>query len=172
MYQGAAYLLQFLPECRGIMSYANSDNFKRHISGVVLFSTKNLTYLWQKLEKKTDLEKNIDMLFNHKSELAFSDHDMYGLGVDFGLYNKVVPTKLHNNLFGWYEGHDDSNFHKFKKSAMWSMCQHYQEYKNKKLYFDYMKKISKSLDRTLPKMDSNIARLFRSCYHYFFNSQP
>jgi len=168
MYQGAAYLLQFLPECQGIMSYANSDSFKRHISGVVLFSTKNLAYLWQRLTKKTDLEKNIDMLFNHEPKFAFSDHDMYGLGVDFGLYDKVVPTKLHNNLLGWYEGHDDLDFHKFKKNAMWSMCQCYNDYQNPNKYFTYIKKTASILKKPLPKIEywnKNDRKLINNSYY-------
>lgn len=153
MYKGAAYLLQFLPECKNIMSYANSDSFKRHITGVALFSTANLAHLWNRLEKETDLKKNINHLFNNEPELAFSDHDMYGLGVDCGLFDKIVPTTLHNNLLGWYEGHDDEVFHKFKKNATWSICQQYQKYPSAELYFNYMKKISRILNQTLVKTD-------------------
>ena len=152
MYKGAAFLFQYLPEFKNVMKYANSNRFKRHISGVVLFSTKNIKYLWDQLEFKTDLQKNIDVLFNQTLDLAFCDHDFYGIAIDYGFFNKVVPTKLHNNLLGWYDNHDDPNFHKFKQNAMWSMCQKYFEFPTISSYQNYMEKIALELDRKLPRI--------------------
>lgn len=151
MYRGAAYLLSFLPECKGIMEYANSTEYKRHISGVVLFSTANVARLWERLEQKTDLKKNLDDLFNKREDLAFSDHDIYGLAVEHGLFDKIVPTKPVNELLGWYEVHDDPKFEKFKKHAMWSMCQAYTSYNTAREYQDFMNKTAKKLGRKLPQ---------------------
>ena len=113
MYRGSAYLLSFLPECEGIMEYANSTEYKRHIYGVGLFSTKNIASLWERLQKNTDLQKNMDMLFNHEPDLSFSEYEFYGQAVEYGLFDDVVPTVMCNDLQGWYEGHDDVNFHVF-----------------------------------------------------------
>ncbi len=150
MYSGAAYLLSFLPECRDIMDYAQSDNYKRHISGVVLFSTKNVAQLWRRLEKDTDLNKNMNELFNKRMDLAFSDHDIYGLAVEYGLFDDMIPTKIYNNLLGWYDNHKDKDFVRFKKDAMWSMCQNYSEYTNPEEYLQYMKTKANEMKRQLP----------------------
>jgi len=150
MYKGAAYLLSFLPEFKGVMKYANSNGFKRHISGVVLFSTKNVAYLWDVLEKKTNIRENIDTLFNHSPDLAFCDHDIYGIAVDYGLFSKVEDTVLSNELLGWYDNHEDKDFLRFQKNAMWSMCQNYVSYPDPKSYYNYMNKTAKRLRRKLP----------------------
>jgi glycosyltransferase involved in cell wall biosynthesis len=153
MYRGAAYLLNFLPECKGIMEYANSNNYKRHISGVVLFSTRNVRELWRRLQIDTDVEKNINLLFNHEVDLAFSDHDIYGLAVEYGLFDRTVPTVMHNNLLGWYDNHDDPNFHVFKTNSMWSMCQRYFQYNDADSYSNFMKNQAQNLNQMLPKVE-------------------
>ena len=79
MYRGAAFLYQGLPSFENVMGYANSDQFRRHISGVVLFSTRNLRHIWNTLSEQTDLAANLAHLFNDEPELAFSDHDYYGI---------------------------------------------------------------------------------------------
>ncbi len=151
MYRGAAYLLSFLPECEDIMEYANSDNYQRHISGVVLFSTENVAELWRRLKADTDFEKNLDDLFNDQPDLSFSDHDIYGLAVEYGLFDKAKPTKMHNNLLGWYEVHDDSGFASFKRNAMWSMTQNYTDYPTINEYYSHMNKLARDLDAKLPQ---------------------
>ena len=153
MYRGAAYLLSFLPDCKGIMEYANSNHYKRHISGVVLFSTKNVNELWRRLEINTDLEKNIDQLFNHEPDLAFSDHDLYGLAVEYGLFEQTVPTVMHNDLLGWYDNHDDPNFHVFQENAMWSMCQEYYKYIDANSYYAFMQNMECKLNKVLPQQE-------------------
>ncbi|OGL43126.1 MAG: hypothetical protein A2W05_04995 [Candidatus Schekmanbacteria bacterium RBG_16_38_10] len=153
MYRGAAYLLSFLPGYGNIIEYANSDSFKRHISGVVLFSTKNVEKLWYELENHTDLQKNIDRLFNQEESLAFSDHDFYGLAAEYGMFGDTVPTVMYNGLLGWYDNHDDENFHLFKKDAMWSMCQGYQKYPDPTSYQRYMEQVASLLNLTLPSID-------------------
>lgn len=157
MYQGAAYLLSFLPECEGIMEYANSDNYKRHISGVVLFSTKNVAELWRRLEEGTDLYKNIDTLFNKKDELAFSDHDIYGLALEYGIFDTIVPTVIHEDLLGWYDNHDDPDFFRFQHNAMWSMCQKYADYNTPQKYKEFINNMAKKLNQKVTLInDSNI----------------
>lgn len=151
MYKGAAYLLSFLPECEGIMEYADSNNYHRHISGVVLFSTKNVAKLWERLSEATDLNRNITVLFNDKKDLAFSDHDLYGLAVEYGVFDSVVPTEQFDNLLGWYDNHDDPVFNKFKDGAMWSMCQNHSSYPNIKQYYGYMQKAAQKLKVSLPE---------------------
>ena len=152
MYLGAAYLLSFLPECKGISDYANSDEYQRHISGVVLFSTKNVKALWERLEQETDLKQNIQGLFSNHPEFAFSDHDFYGLAAEYGLFDDIVPTVMYNNLLGWFDNHNDIEFHKFKSSAMWSMCQNYMAYATPERYYAYMKDIANQLKRKLPEI--------------------
>jgi|GEM_PF-415701 len=151
MYRGSAYLLSFLPECEGIMEYANSTAYKRHISGVGLFSTKNIANLWERLQKNTDLQKNMDLLFNHEPDLSFSEYEFYGQAVEYSLFKDVVPTIMFNDLLGWYEGHDDANFHKFKSNAMWSMCQRYASYSSTE-YIKYMKDIAVQLNSKLSSL--------------------
>jgi Methyltransferase domain len=150
MYRGAAYLLQTLPGCAGVLDYANSDGYHRHISGVVLFSTANVAELWRRLENETDLERNLDQLFNHEPDLAFSDHDLYGLAAEYGLFDTVVPTVQHENLLGWYDNHDDPRFHRFRQGAMWSMCQRYAEFPTPREYRTYMESTATSLGARLP----------------------
>jgi hypothetical protein len=156
MYRGAAYLWSFLPECEGVLGYANSDNYRRHISGVVLFSTKNVAYMWEKLESGTDLRKNINDLFNHHPDLSFSDHEIYGLAVDYGVFDSCVKTMLYNDLLGWYDNHDDPAFHKFKNDAMWSMCQRYQSIGSPKEYYRYMQEIAMKLGGNLPINEADL----------------
>lgn len=150
MYRGAAYLLGFLPGFENVMEYANSDKFRRHISGLVLFSTKNVRALWDQLERQTDLQKNIDDLFNHQPDLAFSDHDLYGIAVDYGMFNNTVPTVLYQGLLGWYDTHDDPVFNAFKKDAMWSMCQRFYHYKDPAAYKQFMGEMAEELGQQLP----------------------
>ena len=153
MYQGAAYPLSFLPECEGIMQYANSTEYKRHISGVVLFSTRNVKVLWEKLEAETDLKNNFDRLFNRTPELAFSDHDFYGLAVEYGLFERTVPTLMHNDLLGWYDNHDDPAFVRFKENAMWSMCQRHFQFQSPDKYRQFMVGTADKLGKSLPRAE-------------------
>jgi len=150
MYRGSAYLLRDLPGFENVLEYANSDAYRRHISGVVFFSTANVKELWRKLENETDLAYNLDQLFNHEADLAFSDHDLYGIAVDYGLFDKVVPTVLHDNLLGWYDNHDDPQFHRFREGAMWSMCQRYSEFPDATSYRGFMEDTARSLGAHLP----------------------
>lgn len=151
MYRGAAYLLSFLPGCEDIQAYASSTDYHRHISGVVLFSTANVRHLWHTLEAQTNLAKNLNDLFNKHEDLAFSDHDLYGMAVEYGLFDKVVPTAPANELLGWYDNHDDPRFSRFRDDAMWSMCQRYMDYKTPKEYVEFMSVTSKKMNRNLPK---------------------
>jgi hypothetical protein len=151
MYRGAAYLFRTLPGFENVMEYANSDSFRRHISGVVLFSTKNLAHIWSTLADRSDLARNLDQLFNGEPELAFCDHDFYGIAVDYGLCEEVVPTVLSNELLGWYDNHDDVRFHVFRQqNPMWSMCQRYREFPTGSQYLAYMQRIASSLGQQLP----------------------
>ncbi len=150
MYRGAAFLLSFLPDCEGIMEYANSDHYRRHISGVVLFSTRNVARLWQLLESNTDLPANMDRLFNREAALASSDHDFYGLGVEYGLFQDAVPTIMHNQLLGWYDTHQDPVFEPFRKDAMWSMCQRYAQFPTQAEYRNFMTDTAEALGQELP----------------------
>lgn len=149
MYRGAAFLLSFLPECKGIMEYANSSKYKRHISGVVLFSTKNVAEMWNRLNNDTDMVANIDTLFNKRDDLAFSDHDIYGLALEYGIFDSVDPTVMYENLLGWYDNHSDKDFLRFKKGAMWSMCQGYSDYNTTNKYNEYMNNMAKKLNQTI-----------------------
>jgi Methyltransferase domain len=150
MYRGAAYLLEGVPGCDGVMDYASSDAFRRHISGVVLFSTSNLRHLWQLLETSIDLPSRLDRLFNDEPDLLFCDHDLYGIAVDLGLFASVVPPVLHGNLLGWYDNHSDPVFEQFRDGAMWSMCQRYAEYPSASDYYAFMAGTAARLGRTLP----------------------
>jgi hypothetical protein len=150
MYRGAAKLLSALPEFGDVMAYASSDNYRRHISGVVLFSTRNVAHLWRRLETETDLEKGLDRLFGGEPDLAFSDHDFYGIAVDYGMFDGVVPTAPFPGLLGWYDVHDDPVFHEFRHDAMWSMCQRFREMVNvEKEYLLYMNKTAERLGCSL-----------------------
>lgn len=151
MYRGGAFLFHTLPGFKDVMEYANSDGFRRHISGVVLFSTRNLAHIWKTLAEQTDLAGNLDQLFNAEPDLAFSDHDFYGIAMDYGMCEKVVPTALANELLGWYDNHDDVNFNIFRQQdPMWSMCQRYMEHPVASDYFAYMQRIAASLGQQLP----------------------
>jgi hypothetical protein len=99
----------------------------------------------------TDLAANLDRLFNHEPELAFSDHDFYGIGMDYGLCREVVPTALSNELLGWYDNHNDVNFHCFREqNPMWSMCQRYREFPAEADYLGHMQRTSAALQCQLP----------------------
>jgi hypothetical protein len=150
LYRGAAYLLKDLPGFEGVVSYAGTPRFRRHISGVVLFSTANVRALWSRLEAETDLATNLDDLFNHRDDLSFSDHDFYGIAADYHLFDDVVPTVMHRNLLGWYDNHEDPEFDEFRRNAMWSMCQRYFEYPTEDAYREYMKSTARSLGAVLP----------------------
>jgi predicted O-methyltransferase YrrM len=152
MYRGAAYLLKDLPGCEGALEYANSDTFRRHISGVVLFSTANLAHLWRRLEAETDLPAVLDQLFNHEPELAFSDHDFYGIAVDLGVFDEVDRQAPVAELLGWYDRHEDPAFEQFAATAMWSMCQAYGEFATPRKYLTYTERIAARLGRSLPEI--------------------
>lgn len=150
MYRGAAFLYRDLPGFETVMDYANSDVFRRHISGVVLFSPANLRHVWDVLAARSDLTANLERLFNAEPELAFCDHDFYGIAVDYGLCKDSVPTDLSNELLGWYDNHDDENFNIFREQdPMWSMCQRYREFPTEAEYVGYMRRISGLLNRSL-----------------------
>ena len=155
MYVGSAMLLKDLPEFGDqVMEYANSDNIKRYINGFQLFSMKNLAYLWKRLEQETDIEKNLDILINKSPDLLFSEYVFYGIAAEYKFFNHLDRTVLHNNLLGWYDSHTENEFNKFKKDAMWSMCQRYFNYNNSlETYSDYTKQIAKNLNRYLPNID-------------------
>jgi hypothetical protein len=131
------------------MDYADSDGFRRHISGVVLFSTRNVAALWRLLERHIDVEKTLDDLFNRRPDMTFSDHDFYGLAVDYNLFAHVVPTMPHANLLGWYDNHDDPVFNAFKRDAMWSMCQHFWKHQGEN-YLAYMRNAAAFCGAALP----------------------
>ena len=150
LYCGAAYLLRTLPGFENVQEYASGDAFRRHISGVVLFSTANVAELWRRLESETDLAHNLGQLFNHEEGLAFSDHDLYGIAADYGIFEDIVPTVLHNNLLGWYDNHDDPKFALFRQGAMWSMCQRYFDYPTAADYRDFMESTAQALGTRLP----------------------
>ncbi len=154
LYRGAAYLFRDLAGCEGVMEYASSERFRRHISGVVLFSTANVADLWRRLERETDLERNLERLFNQEPELAFSDHDFYGIAVDYGLFDQVVPTTGYAGLLGWYDNHDDPAFDEFRKDTMWSMCQRYFDYQTPDAYIRFMKDTATSLGARLSDVGS------------------
>jgi hypothetical protein len=151
MYRGSAYILRSLPGCKNIMKYANSDKVKRYISGVQIFSTENVAYFWKQYGQQKQFKQDLETVFSADNDLVFSDYTMYGLANEYGLFDSKIPMKIHNNLFGWYDNHDDENFHKFKKGAMWSMCQQYDKYQNPNDYYNFMKKTAKKLDRSLPE---------------------
>lgn len=156
MYRGAAFLYRDMPEFAGVMEYANSDGFRRHISGVVLFSTEKLRSIWKALSERTDLAANIDRLFNHEPELAFSDHDFYGIAIDYGFCNDAAPTVLSNELLGWYDNHNDPSFDVFREQyPMWSMCQRYREYPSESDYLAYMHHTTSLLHQRLPVLNRN-----------------
>jgi hypothetical protein len=154
MYVASAMLLKDLPEFgEQVVEYANSDNFKRHINGFQLFSMKNLAYLWKRLEQDTDIEKNLDKIINRSPNLLFDDYDLYGIAVDYNFFDHHDKTILHNNLLGWYDNHSENEFNKFKKNAMWSMCQRYSNCNSSlETYRSYTKQIAKYLKCNLPKI--------------------
>jgi hypothetical protein len=150
MYRGAGFLYRDLPGFENLMDYANGNEFRRHISGVVLFSTDNLKHIWKSLSERTDLARNLDQLFNCEPELAFCDHDFYGIAMDYGLCAEAVPTALSNELLGWYDNHDDPNFNVFaEQDPMWSMCQRYREFPTEAEYLGYMQRIAALLHQQL-----------------------
>jgi SAM-dependent methyltransferase len=153
MYKGSAYLLKEFSKCRNILQYANSDRVKRYITGVQLFSRQNIAFFWNTLADNKHFCKNLQTVFSKNNDLVFSDYTVYGLAVEYGLFNKQVPTQLYNNLYGWYDNHDDVNFNKFKKQAMWSMCQHYYKFQNPYEYINYMKNIAQNLRQSLIKTE-------------------
>lgn len=155
MYRGAAKLLSALPEFGDVMEYANADTYRRHISGVVLFSTRNIAHLWHRLETETDLERNQDELFNGSPDLSFSDHDFYGIAVDYRMFDPVVRTVPFPGLLGWYDNHDDPVFHEFRRDAMWSMCQGYRQRPTEADYLDYMRATAEALQATLAPMPAS-----------------
>jgi len=150
-------LLKDLPEFGDqVVEYANSDNFKRHINGFQLFSMKNLAYLWKRLEQDSDIEKNLDKIINRSPDLLFSEYVFYGIAVDYNFFDHLDLTVLHNNLLGWYDNHSENEFNKFKKDAMWSMCQRYTHYNDSlETYRDYMKQIALQLNRNLVKYSND-----------------
>ena len=159
MYRGAAFLYQGLSSFENVMDYANSDGFRRHISGVVQFSTKNLKHIWKTLSEHTDLAGNLDRLFNREPELAFCDHDFYGISIDYNLCKHSVPTAISNELLGWYDNHNDANFNIFRnQDPMWSMCQRYYDFPDEAAYLGYMQRTSASLNRPLPDFRRGVTK--------------
>lgn len=155
MYRGAAYLIQQLEGCEAAMGYASSTEFRRHISGVVLFSRPNLAHLWGRLEHECDLEAVLEQLFEREPDLTFSDHDLYGIAADLGVFDVIDPPSPVPELLGWYDRHDDPVFHTFRHDAMWSMCQDYAAYPTDSLYIDYARRTASSLDRSLPEISAH-----------------
>lgn len=151
MYRGAGYLIAQLEGCGDALVYASSTAFRRHISGVVLFSTANVHHLWHRLEADCDLPAVLDQLFEREPDLAFSDHDLYGIAVDLGVFDEIDRPSPAAELLGWYDRHDDPVFHRFRDEAMWSMCQDYHAYKTASAYHDYATRIASSLGRRLPE---------------------
>ena len=83
--------------------------------------------------------------------------------MDYGLCKDVVPTTLSNELLGWYDNHDDVNFHVFREQdPMRSMCQRYREFPTDADYLGYMQRISASLNRRLPQPSLKLAEAFAS----------
>ena len=150
MYRGAAYLIEQLDGCGEAMDYASSTEFRRHISGVVLFSRANVAHLWGRLEAECDLPAVLDQLFEHEPDLTFSDHDFYGIAVDLGVFDNVDPPAPVTELLGWYDRHDDPAFEQFRHNAMWSMCQGYDAYPTASAYEEYPRQTAASLGRRLP----------------------
>ncbi len=152
MYRGAAFILQGLQGCERAMEYAESDQFRRHISGVVLFSRANVAHLWRRLETETDLPAVMTRLFDDEPELALSDHDFYGIAADLGVFDEVDPPALADDLLGWYEGHTDVVFQRFRKHAMWSMNQQFRGANDVASYQAYIQHIASDLGRELPEI--------------------
>jgi predicted O-methyltransferase YrrM len=150
MYQGAALLISGLRGCEDAPAYAASPEYRRHISGVVLFSTANLRHLWGRLEQEADLPSLLDRLFNQEPEVAFSDHDTYGIAVDLGVFDDVDPAEPVEELLGWYDRHSDPAFEGVTHDAMWSMCQTYRDYRTPRRYLAYMERRASELQRRLP----------------------
>lgn len=150
MYQGSAYPFRTLRGFEDVMQYANSDGFRRHISGVVLFSTQNVRHIWDVLARETDLEQSFHQLFNEMPLLTFSDHDFYGIAIDYDLCAGVVPTKLVPELLGWYDNHDDVAFQRFAiADPAWSMCQRYMLFPEAEQYLQYMQTVATALQKRL-----------------------
>lgn len=152
MYRGAAELLRGLPGCEGALDYVESGTYRRHISGLVLFSTDNLRHLWQRLEDETDLPAVLDRIFNHEPELAFSDHDFYGIAADLGVFDEVDPPALVEELLGWYDRHPDPAFDAAATDPMWSMCQTYVDHRGATAYQRYIDATAARLGRRTPEV--------------------
>jgi hypothetical protein len=152
MYRGSGYVIQHLEGCRDAMAYASSTEFRRHISGVVLFSRANVAHLWRRLERECDLQAVMHQLFENEPDLTFSDHDLYGIAVDLGVFDDVDPPAPVAELLGWYDRHDDPVFHQFREAAMWSMCQAYEDYATPDAYLGYATSIARSLGCRLPEI--------------------
>jgi hypothetical protein len=151
MYRGAAYLYKDLPGFSNIMSYANSDDVKRYISGVSLFSTHNLAHIWKILGEQTDLEKNMRVLLSEADHLAFSEYQFYGMAMEYKMCDAVVKTELSNELLGWYDVHHDENFDIFRsQNPMWSMCQRYYDSPSPRDYINYMEEMANALGCKMP----------------------
>ena len=152
MYRGSALLFSPLPDFAGVMDYASSDRYERHISGVVMFSTSNLRHIWKTLEITTQLEHNMEYLFNTliggRKGLSFSEFEFYGIAVKYGLCKQVVDSTPVAELLGWYDNHDDVVFQEFARlDPMWSMCQGYMHYQGEAEYLAYMQNISVALQK-------------------------
>jgi hypothetical protein len=151
MYRGAAHLLAGLPECAGVEEHAERDDYRRHISGVVLMSPLDLAYIWRRLEGETDLAATVDEVLNGP-ELAFSEYELFGLAVEYGLLGSagagLVPFRVHDGLLGWYDNHDDPAFHAGRSTARWSMCQRYASYPTVAGYTGFARDTAKALGRS------------------------
>ena len=150
MYRGAAELLRGLSGCEGALDYVESERYRRHISGVVLFSTDNLRHLWDRLEKETDLPATLDRVFNHEPELSFAENDFYGIAADLGVFDDVDPPAPVDELLGWYDRHPDPAFDAVTRDPMWSMCQAYTEHSTASDYQRYIEATEARLHRRTP----------------------
>lgn len=151
MYKGSAYLLQDFPGCEGIMQYADTDNFRRHIAGVVFWSTSNVKRLWEKMEEYGGL-KRLHELFTDVP-LSFSDHVFYGLAAERGVFDDAIKPEIYDGLLGWYNSHGDPVFDALKTAdPMWSMCQEYFKYEDIIQYWAFMVSMCETMDRKLPKL--------------------
>ena len=149
MYKGAAYMLRNLPGCRNIMDFADSDSYPRHITGMAVFSTKNMEALWKQIEQYDPY--CADEMLN-KTDYSFSEYELYGLASRFGLFNSSKIPELYDGFCGWYDVHNDVVFENYKKNAMWSMCQDYKKYSTSFEYWAYMVFTAKLLGKKFPRL--------------------
>lgn len=151
MYRGSAYVLQDFPGCEDIMEYANSDSFRRHINGIVFWSTSNVRALWEQMEEYGGT-KRLTELFDHVP-LAFADHVFYGLAAERGVFDNAQKPEIYDGILGWYDVHQDPVFDAFKENPMWSMCQSYFDYQDPVSYSNFMVSMCIRLKQKLSPLD-------------------